>query len=292
MKSRIPGLNVPVFRLLPATIGMIAVVLMTKSFLLMRSVFVNGQTTALITSAQAGGAQAGGAQAGGAQAGGAQTGGHDASAQTAKPPAASHGSQAAKPPGAYGAKTEAKPAGGHAAKPAAQEPPKPEEKPSIPEGPPPVSESEKAVLLELRERRQELEAREAGLSSRESTAAAAEKKLSSRVEELQGLQKKLESLDASRRQQEDSAWQGLVKVYETMKPRDAAVIFNDLAMPVLLPVLDRMKEAKAAAILAAMQPEKAREVTTQLALTRARAATVETAGKPPPAPARPVPPGG
>ena len=288
MKPRILGLDVPVFRLLPATIGMIAVVLMTKSFLLMRSVFVNGQTAALITSAQAGGAQAGGAQTGGAQTGGAQTGGHDAPTQVAKPPAASHGSQAAKPPGAYGAK----PAGGHAAKPAAQEPPKPEEKPSVPEGPPPVSESEKAVLLELRERRQELEAREAGLSSRESTAAAAEKKLSSRVEELQGLQKKLESLDASRRQQEDSAWQGLVKVYETMKPRDAAVIFNDLAMPVLLPVLDRMKETKAAAILAAMQPEKAREVTTQLALTRSRAAAVETAGKPPPAPARPVPPGG
>jgi hypothetical protein len=83
---------------------------------------------------------------------------------------------------------------------------------------------------------------------------------------------KLESLDASHQQQEDNAWQGLVKVYETMKPRDAAAIFNDLGMPVLLAVVGRMKEAKAAAILAAMTPDKARDVTTQLALFRTKAA--------------------
>ena len=275
MKPRLSRLAIAAPRLLPATIGMIAAVLMVKSFSLTRAVFMNAPAPGLIAAAQAGG--------------------HDAPAQGAKPPGA-HGARAeAKPPGAHGAKSEAKPA-------AAPEPPRPEEKPSAPEGPPPVSDSEKAVLLELRERRQELEAREAGLSSRESMAAAAERKLSSRVEELQGLQKKLESLDAGRRQQEDSAWQGLVKVYETMKPRDAAAIFNDLAMPVLLPVLDRMKEAKAAAILAAMLPEKAREVTAQLALTRTRAAAVETANKPaspsgappgaPPGATKPPGPGG
>ena len=43
---------------------------------------------------------------------------------------------------------------------------------------------------------------------------------------------------------EDASWQGLVKLYEAMKPRDAATIFNDLEMPVLLQVVDRMKEAR------------------------------------------------
>ena len=142
-----------------------------------------------------------------------------------------------------------------------------------------VPDNERAVLLELRERRRELDAREATLAARESTIAAAEMKLSARVEELQGLQKKLESLDAGHKQQEDAAWQSLVKVYETMKPRDAATIFNDLGMQVLLAVIDRMKEAKAAAILAAMAPEKARDVTTQLALLRTRAA-LEAGDKP------------
>jgi flagellar motility protein MotE (MotC chaperone) len=162
---------------------------------------------------------------------------------------------------------------------------KPVEAPPVvdaaPPGPPPVTDAERAVLLELRDRRKELDAREATLTSRESMLAAAETKLSERVGELQTLQKKLESLDASHRQQEDVAWMGLVKVYETMKPRDAAAIFNDLGMSVLLSVVDRMKEAKAAAILAAMIPDKARDVTTQLALLRTRgAAAVETGDKP------------
>ena len=142
-----------------------------------------------------------------------------------------------------------------------------------------MTDAERAVLLDLRDRRQDLEAREATLASRESMLAAAETKLSERVEELQSLQKKLESLDSNHKQQEDVAWLGLVKVYETMKPRDAAVIFNDLGMQVLLSVVDRMKEAKAAAILAAMTPDKAREVTMQLALLRTKAA-VETGDKP------------
>jgi flagellar motility protein MotE (MotC chaperone) len=85
---------------------------------------------------------------------------------------------------------------------------------------------------------------------------------------LQAVQKKLEDLDAAHKQKEDAGWQGLVKVYETMKPKDAATIFNDLAMPVLLQVLDRMKDAKAAAVMAAMNPDKARDVTAELAQMR------------------------
>ena len=88
---------------------------------------------------------------------------------------------------------------------------------------------------------------------------------SARVDELQALQKRLEALEAARKQREDASWHGLVKLYEAMKPRDAATIFNDLDMPVLLQVVDRMKEAKAAPVLAAMQPDKARDLTAKLA---------------------------
>jgi len=143
--------------------------------------------------------------------------------------------------------------------------------PSLPAAEPaPISEGERAVLLELRKRRQELDAHELGLTTRESVLAAAEQRLTARVEELAALQKKLEALEAAHRQREDAGWQGLVKLYETMKPRDAATIFNELQMPVLLSVLDRMKEAKAAPIVAAMNPDKARDVTARLAETRTR----------------------
>ncbi len=149
------------------------------------------------------------------------------------------------------------------------EPPPPAPK-AAEETPPPVTDGERAVLLELRQRRQELDARDAALVARESVLAATEQKITARVAELQVLQKKLEALDAARQQREDASWQGLVKVYEVMKPRDAAAIFNDLEMQVLLQVVDRMKEAKAAPVLAAMQPDKARDLTTKLAEMRTR----------------------
>jgi flagellar motility protein MotE (MotC chaperone) len=165
----------------------------------------------------------------------------------------------------------------HAPKPA-EAPPKPAPpaapEPAAPPAPPPISDSERAVLLELRQRRQELERRDATIAARESVLTATEQKITARVEELRALQSQLAGLDTARQQREDANWQSLVKVYETMKPREAAAIFNDLTMPVLLPLIGRMKEAKAAAILAAMTPDKAREVTAQLAKSKGRLDTM------------------
>jgi flagellar motility protein MotE (MotC chaperone) len=241
--------HIPTPRLLPVTICMLVVVLGARSTLLLHSLVIAAQTAAFISPALASGTEAAG--------------------QTEKP-----GSKD-PPPVRPDHTAEKKPP---------PEPPKAEDKP---DGPPAMTDGERSVLMDLRARRQELEAREATLSARESMLTAAEGKLSSRVEELQGLQKKLEALDASHRQQEDVAWQGLVKVYETMKPRDAATIFNDLGMQVLLAVVDRMKEAKAAAILAAMSPDRAREVTMQLALSRSRASNAADAGDKPGGPGKP-----
>ena len=50
-----------------------------------------------------------------------------------------------------------------------------------------------------------------------------------------------------------------------MRPSDAAAIFDGLALDVLINVFERMSERKSAPILAGMNPERAREVTTQLA---------------------------
>ncbi len=151
--------------------------------------------------------------------------------------------------------------------------PAPEQKPpeaSAPECPQPIGDSERAVLLDLRQRRKELDALADSLTAREAVQAAAEQKLAARVAELQTLQKRLEVLDADRQQKEEAGLQGLVKMYEAMKPKDAAAIFDDLSMQVLLQVLDRMKDAKAAAVMAAMVPERARDVTAELVRMRTR----------------------
>jgi flagellar motility protein MotE (MotC chaperone) len=245
LRSILPSMHVP--RLLPVTICVLALVLAWKSTSLVRSIIFSDQP-ALIAAALASGSDA-------------------------PPPAPHTGEQPGAKPG-QPAKPEEKKSGAAAA-------PKVMEKPPAQDAVPAVTDGERAVLLELRQRRQELDAREATLAGRESMLAAADMKLSARVGELQSLQKKLEGLDAAHQQQEDNAWQGLVKVYETMKPRDAATIFNELGMPVLLSVVGRMKEGKASAILAAMAPDKAREVTTQLAQFRTRSAeTADTGGKP------------
>ena len=75
----------------------------------------------------------------------------------------------------------------------------------------------------------------------------------------------IESLIKKYNEQEETELKSLVKIYETMKPKDAARIFDELELKVLLQVFQRMKEAKTAPILASMSPARAKEVTTQLA---------------------------
>ncbi len=251
-------MRAPTPRLLPVTIGVLAGLLAMKSVTLVRlamSPAPRPDVSLIATVARAANNDSAGPASGH---GGSSAAGTSQDAGSHAGAASGQGAAAAKP----AAETEAKPAA----------PPEP-----------PVSASERAVLLELRQRRQELDAREAAIAERESILHAAEQKLGTRIAELQALQGKLEDLEASQRQRDDASWQGLVKLYETMKPRDAAVIFNELAMPVLLQVLDRMKEAKAAAVLAAMNPDKARDVTTELARMRTRSAVTPdaTAAKPP-----------
>lgn len=165
---------------------------------------------------------------------------------------------------------EDKPAAhGVPSKPAAASKPAPLPPPAAP-AEPPVSDAERSLLQDLRARRTVLDARDAELKDREAVLAAAEKRLAARVDELGALQARLEALDATRRERDEANWRSLVKTYEAMRPRDAAAIFNELDQPVLIQVLDRMKEAKAAPVLAAMQPERARTATTELAKWRTR----------------------
>jgi len=132
----------------------------------------------------------------------------------------------------------------------------------------PTSDADQGILQGLRQRREELDEREHALAQREAMLSAAEQKLDQRIAELQDLQRRLEDVSSARRQRQDAAWTSLVKLYEAMKPRDAANIFNDLDMPVLVELTSRIDERKAAAILAAMQPDRARDLTARLAESR------------------------
>ncbi len=146
---------------------------------------------------------------------------------------------------------------------------------SAPVQPPPASSAELQLLQDLRKRRQALDERERQLDQKADLVQAAELKLQARLDELTVLQTRLEQVEDDRRKRNAANWNGLVKTYEDMKPRDAAGIFNVLDMNVLLEVLDRMDERKAAAVLAAMVPERARLATQMLAQKRLHADMVE-----------------
>lgn len=149
----------------------------------------------------------------------------------------------------------------------------------LPEAPQAAPPSADAVLADLRKRSQELDARETALHTRESVVAAAAQKLDQRITELRALQAHLEQLAARQHARDDADWLALVSLYEKMKPRDAARIFNDLDMSVLIKLLDRMNGRRAAAILAAMTPDKARDTTDELARLRERRMAEANAAK-------------
>ncbi|MBP0492494.1 MotE family protein [Pararoseomonas indoligenes] len=150
-------------------------------------------------------------------------------------------------------------------------PAKPAAPPPAPTPPPanPVDQAERDLLGNLRERRTQMEAREAAIAAREAVLAAAERRLTARLDEMAALKSRLEALERGRGEREEAGWRGLVKTYESMRPRDAATVFDDLEISVLVQIVHRMREAKTAPILGAMRPDRARTLTAELARLRA-----------------------
>ncbi len=127
------------------------------------------------------------------------------------------------------------------------------------------SPSEIRLLQELAKRRKELDERERRLVEREALLKAAEQRLIEKQKELNAARAELEKLLKKRDAQQQARVRQLVAIYENMKPKDAAKIFNELEMPVLLGVVENMKERKVAPVIAAMDTKKARELTRELA---------------------------
>ncbi len=130
------------------------------------------------------------------------------------------------------------------------------------------SQIELNILQSLAARRQDLEKMEEEVHTKENLLAATEVRLNKRIDEIKTLESNVRTLLAQYEKQEEANIRSLVKIYENMKPKDAARIFDELEMPVLLIVADRMAERKAAPILAQMNPKKAKELTVELAEDR------------------------
>lgn len=131
-----------------------------------------------------------------------------------------------------------------------------------------LTDEEIELLQSLAERRRQLETRAMDMDQREILLEAAERRIDEKIVQLNQLQASIEALLEQHEAQEDAQLESLVRIYESMKPKDAARIFEQLDMAVLLQVIERMKERKTAPILAQMDPLRAKAITVELAQRR------------------------
>jgi flagellar motility protein MotE (MotC chaperone) len=157
---------------------------------------------------------------------------------------------------------------------------KPKPPPEPPAGKPvnldqPPPSAEHGILEKLGQRRQELEERQRELDTREQLLKAADKKLEDRLKELRQLEQKPAAGGEAGAQpgapgapgqpEAPPTLKNLVTMYEAMKPKDAAKVFDRLDMRVLVPVVTAMNPKKMSEVLAAMTPEAAGKLTVELA---------------------------
>lgn len=128
-----------------------------------------------------------------------------------------------------------------------------------------LSQYEIQVLRSLAERREALELREASLDTREMTISAAEARLDDQISALQNLESNIEGLLGQLDEQNEAQLASLVTIYQSMRADDAARIFNTLDDELMLNIAKRMAPAPMAAILASMEPDRARTLTTLMA---------------------------
>ena len=127
------------------------------------------------------------------------------------------------------------------------------------------SGAERAILERLQERRQELDARARELDIRESLIQGAEKRMDARLTELKEVEGRIKVETQQKDDAEAARLKGLITMYESMKPRDAAKIFDGLDSSVLLEVASKINPRTMAEILAQMSADVAQHLTVELA---------------------------
>lgn len=152
-----------------------------------------------------------------------------------------------------------------------------------------LSSQEIVVLRSLQSRREALDARETGIGTREAATAAAEGRLQEQIAELKAVEANVQKLLGQMDAKADERMSTLVKSYESMKPKNAAEIFNAMDDKLLTDIAKSMKPATLAAVMSAMQPKRAEALTRLLADLARAPAVMPTSATPAPATTTPSP---
>lgn len=128
-----------------------------------------------------------------------------------------------------------------------------------------LSQAEVQVLQALSARRQELDRRSSEVETQDELMAAAERRLDERLAELRRLETTVNDLLGNLDETQQQRINSLVDVYQRMRAKDAAAVFDGLDDEVLIEVASRMRQANLAEVMGRMEPERARRLTQMLA---------------------------
>lgn len=122
------------------------------------------------------------------------------------------------------------------------------------------SPKEVELLLKLAARRQDIEKKEALLKERELAVSVVEKQQKDKIAELTKLKESIEALLKKTDKNSQEHFANLIKVYEGMKPKHAAQIFDKMDVSILKDLVPLMSQRKVSTILDQMNVTKAKEL--------------------------------
>ena len=128
--------------------------------------------------------------------------------------------------------------------------------------------SELEILQKLSERRKKLEEMEQALQMREDLLKASEERIGKRVDELRSLEDKIGGAAKAKEEAKVKELADLVKMYESMKAKDAARVFDKLDIALAADLGRQMNPKKLGDIVAKMSAEQAEKLTVELANRR------------------------
>jgi flagellar motility protein MotE (MotC chaperone) len=141
--------------------------------------------------------------------------------------------------------------------------------PASTEPPPPplitLSASDIPLLQSLQERQELLEEREKQLAKREEAVHFIQQQAEEKLASLTTLRKEIGSLITEKEAFEEKRFEHLVKVYEGMKPEEAASLIERLHEDTATKLFYRMKEKKVSQLLGFVKPEVAAKLSERLA---------------------------
>jgi flagellar motility protein MotE (MotC chaperone) len=117
---------------------------------------------------------------------------------------------------------------------------------------------------EIEERQVALDQREQDLAAREEALRGLARRLQAELAELQALRQERDAEQARVAREDEERILRLARLYETMKPKRAASIFDQSPVDEVASIARRMRDGKAALVIQQMAPERASAVTARL----------------------------